>query len=224
MMTRRRRQFSTNLFVLIILGGIASAVFLLYDAVITRLAEQLTATPFAETLAVVSPVPTVIPPNAMPNPASVPAVDQSYAAIDNASLFIPSAGILAPVIQVYLNGTSWDVSELGTYVGHLQGTNWLDDGIGNIVLSAHVELRDGRAGAFATLDEIQLQDRIVLRQGSEERIYKVVDIRNVEPDDLSPLYPTTTDRLTLITCDMDTYDFLTNTYRERVVVVAERVS
>jgi sortase (surface protein transpeptidase) len=36
------------------------------------------------------------------------------------------------------------------------------------------------------------------------------------------LYPTDTDRITLITCD--SYDFLQNTYQDRLVVVADRVA
>jgi LPXTG-site transpeptidase (sortase) family protein len=63
---------------------------------------------------------------------------------------------------------------------------------------------------------------IYLRQGEDERSYKVVEIENVMFDDLTPLYPTSSDRLTLITCD--DYDFFSDVYRERTVVVAERQS
>lgn len=221
-MYRRRRHFSTNLVLLILMGGIAGITFLVYDAIQSHretpaMSEPIQQAQPADSTAV-SPQPT------SPPLTAVPVLHESYASIEGASLFIPSAGILAPIIQVYLDGTSWDVSELGGNVGHLQGTTWMQEGIGNIVLSAHVELRDGRAGPFAKLGELQVQDRIVLRQGDEERIYRVIDVRNVQPDDLSPLYPSTTELLTLITCDLRSFDFLSNTYKERTVVIAERLS
>ena len=45
--------------------------------------------------------------------------------------------------------------------------------------------------------------------------------RTVAPDDMSVLYPTAEDRLTLITCD--SFDYLSFTYLERIVAIAERV-
>jgi sortase (surface protein transpeptidase) len=42
------------------------------------------------------------------------------------------------------------------------------------------------------------------------------------PDDLTVLYPTTDERLTLITCD--SYDFLQDAYLERMVVIADRIA
>jgi LPXTG-site transpeptidase (sortase) family protein len=135
-------------------------------------------------------------------------------------LFIPTAGVRAPIIEAYLDGTSWDVTQLGANAGHLQGTGWFDQP-GNIVLAGHVELADGRAGIFTRIDELNEGDPIIVTHGGEERRYSVTELLNVASDDLSVLYPTTTDQLTLITCD--NYDFVDNFYRERVVVIAERV-
>lgn len=140
----------------------------------------------------------------------------------DASIFVPSVGIVAPITQAYLDGTSWDVSHLGTSVGHLQGTAWMNEGPGNIVLSGHVELSDGRRGVFAELDEMQVGETIILSQNGEEQRYMVVAISEVEPDDLTPLYPTEFERLTLITCG--DYDFFSDVYRVRTVVIADRVS
>ncbi|MBC7870481.1 MAG: sortase [Chitinophagaceae bacterium] len=137
-------------------------------------------------------------------------------------LFIPSAGIEAPITEVFLDGTSWDVSFLGTSVGHLEGTAWMDDGPGNIVLSGHVELSDGRQGVFATLDEVPVGEIVIVTRGTEERRYRVTTVRQVEPDDLTPLYPSTTDQLTLITCG--SYNFFADKYEIRTVVLAERIS
>jgi LPXTG-site transpeptidase (sortase) family protein len=124
------------------------------------------------------------------------------------------------VIEVFLDGNSWDIRNLGTNVGHLQGTAWLDTP-GNIVLSGHVEMADGRLGVFATIEELAQGDLVVLQHGTEERRYGVREISRVAPDDLRVLYPTQSEQLTLITCDA--YDFFQNAYLERVVVVADRL-
>jgi LPXTG-site transpeptidase (sortase) family protein len=140
---------------------------------------------------------------------------------DNVSVFIPRAGIYSQVIQAYLDDTSWDVSQLGTRVGHLEGTAWLDEP-GNVVLSGHVEMRDGRPGIFANLDELRVDDVVILRQSSTEYRYIITEIRTVAPTDLSPVMPTSDDRLTLITCN--TYDFFSDSYLERMIIVAERLN
>lgn len=44
------------------------------------------------------------------------------------------------------------------------------------------------------------------------------NIRSTEPDDLSVLYPSAQNMLTLITCD--NYDFVSNTYLTRTIVTA----
>ncbi|MFN8372744.1 MAG: sortase [Anaerolineae bacterium] len=171
------------------------------------------------------PVPTVpqlLPTSTATEPLPPTAVSTlpSTAALIPTTLYIPSAGIYAPVVEVFLDGTSWDIRNLGTNVGHLQGTAWLDTP-GNMVLSGHVEMADGRQGVFATIEDLTQGDLLVLQHGDEERQYSVRSVFRVQPDDLSVLYPSTTEQLTLLTCD--SYDFLQNAYLERVVVVADRI-
>jgi LPXTG-site transpeptidase (sortase) family protein len=134
------------------------------------------------------------------------------------TMVIPTAGIFAPVIQVYLDGVSWDVSQLGANAGHLQGTPWFDAG-GNIGLAGHVEMADGRPGIFAQIDRLKIGDPIEITDRGVLHRYAVRVVKKTSPDDLTVLYPTPTDRLTLITCGA--YDFLQDAYQERVVVVAE---
>ena len=165
-----------------------------------------TATPDpAQQIAAITPQPTI----------------ESYEAISDAQLVIPAMGIDASVIRVYLDGESWDVSNLGMNIGHLQGTPWLNEGPGNIVLSGHVEMRDGRQGIFAGLGNLAAGNRIILQQNGVEQQYSVREIRNVDPADLTPLYPSEGDILTLITCD--DYDFFRDSYQERTIVIAERI-
>ena len=140
---------------------------------------------------------------------------------NSTSVFIPTAGIRTDVIETYLDGTGWDISNLGMNAGHLQGTAWLNKP-GNIVLAGHVELADGRAGVFANIGALKVGDPIVLTHGSDERHYVVTQLETVAPDDLSALYPTSTDQLTLVTCS--NYNFLQDAYLERVVVVAQRIA
>lgn len=140
---------------------------------------------------------------------------------EDTSIFIPTAGIFSQVIQAYLNGTSWDVSQLRSNAGHLEGTPWVTQP-GNVVISGHVELSSGSQGIFAALSAIEVGDSIRIESEDIEYRYIVTEVYNTAPTDLRPIMPTTTDRLTLITCN--SYDIITNAYRERLIVVAERVS
>jgi LPXTG-site transpeptidase (sortase) family protein len=82
-------------------------------------------------------------------------------------------------------------------------------------------MSDGRPGVFANLGELARDDIIVVTTNGEEHRYIVTDVYSTIPDDLQPLMPTTSDRLTLITCN--SYDFFTDSYLERTIVVAERL-
>lgn len=138
----------------------------------------------------------------------------------NTTLFIPSAGVASRVIETYLDGQTWDVSQLGSNVGHLQGTPWIEQGVrGNVVLSGHVELSNGRRGVFANLEELKVNDLVRLTVNGEQFDYFVTEIRTTTPDDLTPVMPTSSHRLTLITCD--SYSFTADSYLERMIIVAE---
>jgi LPXTG-site transpeptidase (sortase) family protein len=133
-------------------------------------------------------------------------------------IFIPTAGVNSRVVQAYLSGNSWDVSQIRANVGHLQGTSWVGQN-GNIVLSGHVERADGSAGVFANLDLVEMEDLIRLTVNGQERMYVVTEIRTTTPEDLSPIMPTRSERLTLITCGE--YDFFQDAYLERLIIVAD---
>jgi len=140
--------------------------------------------------------------------------------IENAALVIPNAGIVAPIVRAYIGSGSWDVSNLGNNIGHLEGTRWIPES-GNVVLSGHVELSDGRQGIFANLHELQTGDRIIITQNGNDYHYDITSVGSVNPTDLTPIYPSSDNRLTLITCG--SYDFISDSYLERIVVVAEQV-
>ena len=143
-------------------------------------------------------------------------------AYPKANLFAPTAGINSPIVDVYMDGQSWDVSDLGTNVGHLQGTGWFGE-TGNIGLAGHVEMADGRIGIFRNIEKMVKGDPVILTLGSIQQDYRVTAVKRVKPDDLSVLQPSTVDSITLITCDIGAYNLLQNAYLDRIVVVAERV-
>ncbi|MCA9915800.1 MAG: sortase [Anaerolineae bacterium] len=153
-------------------------------------------------------------------PTQLPAPGRAEIPPDT-TLFIPNIAIYSDIIEAYLNGQSWDISELHQRVGHLEGTAWIDRP-GNVVLSGHVELSDGRPGIFARIGDLALEDIIMVESEGVQHIYHVTSVYRTTPDDLQPLQPTTSaHRLTLITCG--TYDWLSDRYDERVIVVAERI-
>ena len=209
-MYRYRRSGSiSGVTLAVCLGLIIGIGFLLFN-------HDLTPRP-PQNAPIVQPTITFLP-TLVPRPTLQP--DKPHEITAGATFFAPTAGINTPIIQSYLNGTSWDIVDLGIYAGHLQGTAWLD-APGNIVLAGHVEMNDGRKGIFARIEDLKVGDPLILSQNQQEYIYAVKEILKVDPDDLSVLYPTTSERLTLVTCS--NYDFIQDVYHERYVVVADRV-
>ncbi|MEO1647079.1 MAG: sortase, partial [Chloroflexota bacterium] len=118
------------------------------------------------------------------------------------------------------NGSSWDITDLRSNAGHLEGTPWVSEP-GNVVISGHVERSNGLPGVFAALQDIEVGDEIQVVSEGITHYYVVTETYMTSPSNLQPIMPTSVDRLTLITCD--SYDIVTNAYRERLIVVAERV-
>ncbi len=216
MYTRRRR---ISFFRLLLIGIVAGLGFIVFDALRNQSPPPDTAPPTTATapLATVAPIDDITLPTATPAEANL---DLSRPIPGQTTIFIPSLGIYQPVVETYLDGVSWDVSQLGNNVGHLEGTAWFNRP-GNIALSGHVELADGRRGIFADLEKVKIGDIIELQQDDEVRRYAVAEVSTVAPDDLTPLYPSDIEKVTLITCGG--YDFLADSYQYRVVVVAIRV-
>jgi sortase A len=172
------------------------------------------------------PTPTVsalgLTPTGGINPLSTPLspLGEALAATVDAprpTLFIPASGVYAPIIPVVLRADGWDIRSLEDNVGHLDGTARPGEP-GNSGLVGHVERADGRPGVFAALKSVHAGDPLVLIMGGRERVFTITSVITTTPDDLTPLYPTDEERLTLITCDK--YDFVNGTYLERVVAVA----
>jgi LPXTG-site transpeptidase (sortase) family protein len=215
-MKYRRSGGFSGVTLAVCLGFVIGVGYLIYDHWSRTPEPQLNLAQVQPASATPPSLAATVVPTAQPEQAQAP-----REITDGARFFAPTAGISTQVIQSYLNGQSWDISDLGEYAGHLQGTAWMNEP-GNIVLAGHVERADGRKGIFASITDLKIGDPLILSQGVEERIYQVSQILTVEPDDLSTLYPMKTDRLTLVTCT--DYDFLQDVYHQRLVVIADRIS
>jgi LPXTG-site transpeptidase (sortase) family protein len=207
-MYRRHTSSGQTLILVVVLGVVIGLVYLIVD---TRPRSQIQPITPAVT-------PSPLPATAAADASATPLPPREIT--DSTRFTAPTAGITGDVIETYLDGTSWDVTNLGQNVGHLQGTAWLNEP-GNIVLAGHVELRDGRRGIFADLDRLDIGDPIYMAQADDERLYQVTQKFFTEPTNLTVMYPAQTERLTLITCT--DYDFFADEYRQRLVVIAERV-
>ncbi len=209
----RRRGGSVSILLIAIFLGVAFGLgYLVYDNAFNR--------PRSE------PLPTVtVLPDMVSSPVREPTVIATAVPVAREITFgahfsAPTAGISSNIVQTYLDGTSWDVTELGPNVGHLEGTAWMSRP-GNIVLAGHVEMSDGRPGIFANINDLNIGDPVYLTQAGEERAYQVTQKFNTDPNNLEVLYPSANEKVTLITCS--NYDFFSDVYRERVIVIAERV-
>lgn len=177
----------------------------------------------------VIPAPAVVPTAtplavaaAVPPPDPVVPITPIQPVLEGRSLAIPSVGIRSYVGTFPLDGVSWAIDPWESAVGHFQGTAWFGQ-TGNIVLGGHSEYPDGSPGIFGSLYGVGIGDDIYVSDGNTQRRYVVVNIQRVHYQDLSVVYPTSHNRLTLITCDIPSYVQEQNIYYERLVIVADEV-
>ncbi|MCU0496535.1 MAG: sortase [Anaerolineae bacterium] len=140
-----------------------------------------------------------------------------YQAIDHPRLVIPSIEVISPITSFPLGPETWEIDPWEAKIGHFEYTGWRS---GNMVLGGHVEYPDGSAGIFRDLQDLQIGDRIVFWQGLQPTYYRVIETKLVNQTDLTVLYPTPDDRLTLITCDARSYQAETGEYLFRWAVIA----
>lgn len=137
-------------------------------------------------------------------------------------LHIPALDVHVDVTTFPLGEQTWDISPWERNAGQLERLGWINIP-SNTVIAAHSEYPSGVAGVFNELDTLHVGDVIFVRDGDLQRRYVVFEVRTVDYHDLSVLYPTTTHRLTLITCSIPSYVAAQNLYYERVVVIAYAV-
>ena len=140
-------------------------------------------------------------------------------ALASATINIPSLNLSTSVVNIPLDASigTWNTNSLGSNIGHFEYTPWLGQ-TGNIVLGGHSTNADGSPSIFYGLDAINVGDTITLSQGATVQDYVVSGKRFVAISDVSVLYPTSSDTVTLITCAG--YNDETGTYDQRLVVTA----
>ncbi|NJL54239.1 sortase [bacterium] len=156
----------------------------------------------------------------------VPAAAQEVESLaeTGVTLSIPAIDVEAPIVTLHIRAfpsgeVTWDTSSITTEVGFLDGMAWFGQG-GNIVLGGHSELAGRAPAVFYHLDEVVVGDEIIVNDNGTEWRYVVTETFTVSDRDLSILYPTRSERLTLMTCDTDS--LVGGQYSRRVVVIAER--
>ena len=133
---------------------------------------------------------------------------------------IPALKLDSGVKRVTYAGGAWDISSLGRWVGWLETTSLPDLG-GNTVLIGHLDLQGGADGPFLQLAQLKPGMEIVVT--SEEILYhfRVIQQRVVESNDITVLDQTGFPKLTLLTCFEPSWDIKAQTYRQRLIIVAE---
>jgi LPXTG-site transpeptidase (sortase) family protein len=137
------------------------------------------------------------------------------------TLVIPALSLTAPIIPLPLDRSigTWNTSQLGSSVGHFEHTPWLGEN-GNVVLGGHATGDDGSPSIFYGLNTLRIGDIITVNEQGAVVSYVVRRIRTVAVTDLSVLYSTGRETLTLITCSG--FNDETRTFEQRLVVIAER--
>jgi len=143
-----------------------------------------------------------------------------------ATLSIPSIELTAPIVTISIrafpNGAvTWDTTQITSEVGFLDGLSWFGQG-GNTVLGGHSELAGRVPAVFYELDQVVVGDEIIVTNDGVEIRYQVTDTFTVNQTDLSILYPTSGEQLTLFTCDIESYN--NGNYNRRDVVIATRIN
>jgi len=116
-------------------------------------------------------------------------------------LVIKSISFYKSVSYTPIVNKDYDLSSLGYGITHLEGTTWIDDGWGRVVIAGH------NPGGFAPLQYLSIGDNIITVSHHETMEWIVYEILIVS-DDLVYLNPTPTFTLTLITCWDEGYTWL----------------
>jgi sortase (surface protein transpeptidase) len=125
------------------------------------------------------------------------------------AIAIPKLGVNAAVVPVL-----WEPPPF--VIGQLQGTSAVSEG--NSVLVGH--LRGPAGDVFARLDRLRPGDEVVATSRGLEYRFVVSEVAVRPYDDVQPTQPTTTPRLTMMTCT-GTWSIARQDYSHRLWVVAE---
>lgn len=132
-------------------------------------------------------------------------------------IMIPSIGLDSKIVHLGLKQEkgSWTWETPDHAVGHHVGTANPNEG-SNAVYSGHISSPiKGEGSIFKLLPEVKVGDQVFMESVLGMSPYVVDEVKLVQPDDLSVMYPTSSETVTLITCYPDLV------YSYRLVVVAK---
>ena len=135
---------------------------------------------------------------------------KQYDIKDLGTIECEKVGLNAPIKET----TELDV--LSNAVGHFEETALYN---GNVCLAGHnsgTNKNGEDIGFFRRLNELEIGDELIYHHMFGQYIYKVAEIKEVEETDLSVLEPTSSDKLTLITC-------IKGQKKLRLCVICERI-
>lgn len=139
-----------------------------------------------------------------------------------ATLIIPMLALTRTITPVPVNQTGWDVTNLDDAVGWLTGTGEQPGAAWAMAFTAHASRQNGTAGPFGYLWRVPLQAEIMYQWGNTTHVYQVVDKRWIAPGDTRAVFIADGNALLLVTCDG--WNFLDQTYTQRLLVVAQQVN
>lgn len=136
------------------------------------------------------------------------------------NLTIPSIDVLAPITWNVPNTTSDTLANLKNGLIHISGTA-LPGQTGNIFISGHSSnypwVKSKYNSIFALLDKVVVGDIVHLKYANNDYLYKVSEIKVVQPEDSSVMQSNSSSILTLMTCTP------VGTNLRRLIVVANQV-
>ncbi|MEM7334244.1 MAG: sortase [Chloroflexota bacterium] len=141
--------------------------------------------------------------------------------LENAQIIIPSLGLTHTITQVPIVSGNWDISDLGSQVGHLQSTGESPNQGHAMTFIGHATVPWPGVGPFADLIQVEHGEQIIYRWGGTDYVYEVSRILLVDPSAVDTLYEPDGEMIILATCS--NWDFVEREYDKRLVTQAKLV-
>ncbi len=136
-------------------------------------------------------------------------------------LMIPALGLEQGVARVPIRDGDWDISNLGTQVGHLQATGLHPGADLAMTFVGHVTADWPDIPPFVDLNQLEYGDEVVYRWNTLDFVYRVDDLRMVSPKSVDSLFLEDGNSIVLVTCS--NWNYLTQGWAKRLLLRARLV-
>lgn len=134
-------------------------------------------------------------------------------------LIIPDIEVQQAVIPIFIRDGQWDISQIGSEIGHLETTGAFPGDRLAMTFTGHVTLPWPEiVGPFADLIFLEHGEEIIYRWNGIDYVYEVERIFRADPQAVHLLYEEDGDKLILVTCSG--WDASGRAYAERLVTRA----